>query len=153
MNDIILLVEDNLDHAVLVQALLDYHGLGKNVTVTQSLAEAKAYLLGEWPFHEVGRHPRPNLVILDHWLNDGTGLDLLEWLVDHVGLREVPVIVFTGCEDPAVRDKALALGAHDFLLKPGGYEDLGRAIEDLVRHGVVHKPGGGENGSDSAKAG
>jgi response regulator of citrate/malate metabolism len=92
-------------------------------------------------------------VILDHWLNDGTGLELLEWLVDHVGLREIPVIVFTGCEDPAVRDKALALGAHDFLLKPGGYEDLGRAIEDLVRHGFVHKPGGGENGSDSAKAG
>lgn len=153
MDDIILLVEDNLDHAVLVQALLDYHGLGKHVTVTQSLAEAKAYLLGKWPFHEVGRHPRPNLVILDHWLNDGTGLELLEWLVDHMELRGIPVIVFTGCEDPAVRDKALALGARDFLLKPGGYEDLGRAIEALVRQGFVDKPRGGKDNSDSEKAG
>lgn len=153
MDDIILLVEDNLDHAVLVQALLDYHGLGKHVTVTQSLAEAKAYLLGKWPFHEVGRHPRPNLVILDHWLNDGTGLELLEWLVDRSDLRGIPVIVFTGCEDPAVRDKALALGALDFLLKPGGYEDLGRAIEGLVRKGLVDKPKGGNEDSDSAKVG
>lgn len=153
MDDTILLVEDNLDHAFLVQALLDYHGLGSHVTVTQSLAEAKAYLLGKWPFHEPSRHPRPNLVILDHWLNDGTGLELLEWLVDHMELREVPVIVFTGCEDPSVRDKALALGARDFLLKPGGYEDLGRAIEDLVRQGCVDKPLGKEDDPDSAKAG
>ena len=100
MDDIILLVEDNLDHAVLVQALLDYHGLGKHVTVTQSVSEAKAYLLGKWPFHEAGRHPRPNLIILDHWLNDGTGLDLLEWLVDHMELRGIPVIVFTGVRIP-----------------------------------------------------
>ena len=153
MDDIILLVEDNLDHAVLVQALLDYHGLGKHVTVTQSLAEDKAYLLGKWPFHKPERHPRPNLVILDLWLNDGTGLELLEWLADHMALREIPVIVFTGCEDPEVRDKALALGARDFLLKPGGYEDLGRAIEDLVRQGFVDKPRSAKDDSDSAKAG
>ena len=31
MDDIILLVEDSLDHTVLVQALLDYHGLGRHV--------------------------------------------------------------------------------------------------------------------------
>jgi len=153
VNDIILLVEDNLDHAVLVQALLDYHGLGKHVTVTQSVAEAKSYLLGDWPFHERGRHPRPNLIILDHWLNDGTGLELLEWLAERRELREIPVIVFTGCEDPAVRDQALALGAHDFLLKPGGYEDLGRAIETLVREGFVNRSPGGQEDSGSAKAG
>lgn len=151
MDDIILLVEDNLDHTVLVQALLDYHGLGRHVTVTQSVKEARSYLLGEWPFHDAGRYPRPNLIILDHWLDDGTGLELLEWLTEHRELRGIPVIVFTGCEDPAVRDQALALGAHDFLLKPGGFEDLGKAIERLVRQG----PGvpGGKEDSDSAKAG
>lgn len=135
MDQMILLVEDNHDHAVLLQALLDYHGLGRHVTVAQSVVEAKAYLLGEWPYHEVHRYSRPNFIVLDHWLNDGTGLDLLEWLVEHRELREIPVIVFTGCEDPAVRDQALALGAQDFILKPGGLEELGLAIEKLVRGG------------------
>ena len=153
MDDIILLVEDNLDHAVLVQALLDYHGLGRHVTVTQSLGEAKAFLRGEWPFHEVSRYPRPDLIILDHWLNDGTGLDLLEWLAEHRELRGIPVIVFTGCEDPAIRDQAFALGAHDFLLKPGGFEDLGKAIEKLVRRGPSGDSGSGTEGADPAKAG
>ncbi|MFH1766011.1 MAG: response regulator [Gemmatimonadota bacterium] len=153
MDDIILLVEDNLDHAVLVQALLDYHGLGKHVTVTQSLGEAKSYLLSMWPFHEARRYPRPNLIILDHWLNDGTGLDLLEWLAEQRELRGIPVIVFTGCEDPGVRDRALALGAHDFLLKPGGFEDLGNAIAKLVRHGPSGRSPGGHGDPDAAKAG
>lgn len=153
MNDIILLVEDNLDHAVLVQALLDYHGLGKHVTVTQGIGEARSYLLGEWPYHEPARHPRPNLIILDHWLNDGTGLELLEWLHDRRELRSIPVIVFTACEDPAVRDQALALGAHDFLLKPGGYEDLGKAIEKMVREGDVDRSENVDDASGPAKAG
>ena len=153
MDDIILLVEDNLDHAVLVQALLDYHGLGKHVTVTQTVGEAKSYLLGKWPYHETRRYPRPNLIILDHWLNDGTGLELLEWLTDHRDLRGIPVIVFTGCEDTAVRDKALALGAHDFLLKPGGFEELGNAIEKLVRWGPTGRSSGGSTDPGSEKAG
>jgi CheY-like chemotaxis protein len=153
VDDIILLVEDNLDHASLVQALLDYRGLGKHVTVTQSLGEAKSYLRGEWPYHEARRYPPPNLIILDHWLNDGTGLELLEWLTEHRELREIPVIVFTNCEEPAVRDQALALGAHDFLLKPGGFEDLGHAIEKLVRQGSSGRYPGEKEDSDSAKAG
>lgn len=153
MHDKILLVEDSLDHTVLVQALLDYHGLGKHVTVAASVAEAKAYLKGEWPYHEADRHPRPDLIILDHWLDDGTGLDLLEWKAEYRDLRGIPVIVFTGCEDPEVRDQALALGAHDFLLKPGGYEELGRAIENLVRQGVVERPPRGGEGAGSAQVG
>ncbi len=153
MDDFILLVEDNLDHTVLVQALLDYHRLGRHVTVTETVAEAKSYLLGDWPFHEKNRHPRPNLIILDHWLDDGTGLDLLEWLKEHRELREIPVIVFTGCDDPAVRDQALALGARDFVLKPGGYEELGQAIERMVREGLVDRPPGEEEAPGPAKAG
>jgi CheY-like chemotaxis protein len=153
VDDIILLVEDNLDHAVLVQALLDYHGLGKHVTVTQSMGEAKAYLLGEWPFHEKGKYPTPRLIILDHWLNDGTGLELLEWLVDHRTLRDIPVIVFTACQDPAVRDKALALGAHDFLLKPGGFEELGTAIENLVHTRTPSPPSDDDDEAEEFKAG
>lgn len=153
MHDYVLLVEDSLDHTVLVQALLDYHGLGKHVTVTETVSEAKAYLLGEWPFHEPDRHPLPNLIILDHWLDDGTGLDLLEWLNENRDLRGIPVIVFTGCEDPSVRDQALALGAKDFVLKPGGYEELGEAIERLVTQGLVDRSVDGEDEQGSAKAG
>jgi CheY-like chemotaxis protein len=130
--DIVLLVEDNLDHTVLVQALLDYRGIAQKVRVAPSVSEAKAYLLGRWPYDDLEKNPRPTLIILDHWLDDGTGLELLEWVADRLELRTIPVIVFTACEDPGVREKALALGAQDFLLKPNGLEELGQAIENLI---------------------
>ncbi len=132
-DDIILLIEDNPDHAVLVQALLDYRNLGKHVYVTQSLAEAKSYLLGEWPFDDPNRSPTPRLIVLDHWLNDGTGLDFLEWLRETPGLSGLPVILFTACRDPEVRERALGLGVKDYFTKPEGFDALGKAIEDIVR--------------------
>jgi CheY-like chemotaxis protein len=130
---IVLLVEDNLDHTVLVQALLDYRGITQHVHVAPSVAEAQAYLLGRWPYDDLEKNPRPTLIILDHWLDDGTGLDLLEWVADRLEFRLIPIIVFTGCEDSGVREQALALGAQDFLLKPDGLEELGQAIENLIR--------------------
>jgi DNA-binding response OmpR family regulator len=151
--DIVLLVEDNLDHAALVQALLEYHGLGRHVNVAGTLAEAKAYLLGEWPFETGGRNPRPNLVILDHWLDDGTGLDFLAWIMAQEDLRSIPVIVFTGCRDPDVKKRALDLGARDFLLKPDGFEALGVAIHRIVRPDLPGDSEDGEGGSSPAMAG
>ena len=151
--EIILLVEDNLDHAVMVQALLDYHGLGRHVEVVQGVGEAKAYLLGRWPYDEATRYPRPTLIILDHWLNDGTGLDLLEWVSERLELRNIPIILFTGCRDPEVRDRALALGVHEFLIKPEGFEALGLAIERLVRPKSPGRSNGDPPSQDTEKAG
>ena len=135
--DIVLLVEDDLEHTVLVEALLDYRAISQHVRVAPSVAEAQAYLLSRWPYDDVEKNPRPTLIILDHWLDDGTGLELLEWVADRLELRSIPIIVFTGCEDPAVREQALALGAQDFLLKPDGLEELGQAIESLIRPGEI----------------
>lgn len=148
----ILLVEDNPDHAVLVQAMLDYRSLKGQVYVTESLAEAKSYLLGEWPFDDPDRHPPPELVILDHWLDDGTGLELLGWLKMVPDFSEIPVVVFTSCRDAKVREETEALGVAGFFLKPEGFEALGEAIEEIVRPNLNRnsKKYPGESGSAQA---
>ena len=148
----ILLVEDNPDHAVLVQAMLDYRGLKGQVYVAESVAEAKSYLLGKWPFDDPARHPPPHLVILDHWLDDGTGLDLLKWLKEVRGLSEIPVVVFTICQDAKVREEAESLGAAGFFLKPEGFDALGAAIDEIVRPNLKRnsKQDPGESGSAQA---
>ena len=151
--DIILLVEDNADHSVLVQAMLEYRGLGGRFYVTQTMAEAKSYLLGEWPFDDPERSPCPTLIILDHWLDDGTGLELLEWLGDFPELSRIPIIVFTACRDPQVKERALALGVREFLTKPEGFEDLGLAIDEVIRPRPRKSGNGADDDSNSAKAG
>ncbi len=141
----ILLVEDNPDHAVLVQAMLDYRGIGGGVYVSQSVAEAKSYLLAEWPFDDPERNPFPTLMILDHWLEDGTGLEILEWTRSTPGLEGLPVVVFTSCRDAAVQRSAERLGVDGYFLKPEGFEGLGEIIEELIR------PKTGESQGDDAR--
>jgi response regulator of citrate/malate metabolism len=133
MDHPILLVEDNADHAVLVQAMLDYRGIGSRVYVTQNVAEAKSYLLGEWPFDDSDRNPTPQVVILDHWLDDGTGLELLEWLKVIPGLEEIPVVVFTACRDAGVKRRAEELGVIGYFLKPEGFDALGETIAEFIK--------------------
>jgi DNA-binding response OmpR family regulator len=149
----ILLVEDNPDHAVLVQALLDYRSLASDVFVTQSVAEAKSYLVGEWPFDDPLKSPAPRLIVLDHWLEDGTGLDLLDWLRGRAKLGTIPVIVFTSCSDPEVKEQALAMGASGFFHKPEGFEELGDAIEKIIRPKGVSRDEEEGDGSGPALAG
>lgn len=132
-NELVLLIEDNHEHATLIQALLDFRSLDSPVFVTASVSEACAYLEGEWPFDNRQRHPIPGLIVLDHWLLDGTGLEILEWLQDFDELKSIPVVVFTACLEKHVEKQARALGVREYLVKPDGYEDLAIAIERILR--------------------
>jgi two-component system response regulator len=152
MNDLILLVEDNQDHAVLVQAMLDYRNISEEVFVAQNVAEAKSYLLGEYPFDDSTRHPPPGLVVMDHRLEDGTGLELLTWLREVPGFGDLPVVVFTSCRDAKVQKAAEALGVAGYFLKPYGFDAVGEAIDHIMRPnlGQDSKPEAGESGSAQA---
>lgn len=145
---LVLLIEDNHEHATLIQALLDFRGLDSPVFVTASVAEACAYLEGEWPFDNRQRHPLPGLIVLDHWLLDGTGLEILEWLQTYEELSSIPVVVFTACLAKDVEKRARELGVRDYLVKPDGYEDLAMAIERILR-----PPPAQEVDSEGSKAG
>jgi len=131
--ELVLLIEDNHEHATLIQALLDFRSLDSPVFVTASVAEARDYLEGEWPFDNRRRHPLPGLIVLDHWLLDGTGLEVLEWLQDHEELSSIPIVVFTACPEENVEKRARELGVRDYLRKPDGYEELAVAIERVLR--------------------
>jgi two-component system, LytTR family, response regulator len=70
------------------------------------------------------RNQRPDLVLLDVQMHDGTGLDVVE----QVGPEHMPAVVFvTAYDDYAV--KAFELSAVDYLLKPFDDERLNRSID------------------------
>ena len=145
--ELVLLIEDNHEHATLIQALLDFRSLDSPVFVTASVSEACAYLEGEWPFDNRQRHPLPGLIVLDHWLLDGTGLEILEWLQNFEELSSIPIVVFTACLEKSVEKRARDLGVRDYLVKPDGYEDLAKAIEQILR------PTADQSEAENSKAG
>ncbi|GLV48408.1 transcriptional regulatory protein [Thermus sp. LT1-2-5] len=104
-----LIVEDEPRVAVLHRAFLE--GEGFQVALASSLAEALQALVVE-----------PHLVLLDLYLPDGHGLDLLPVL------EGTYVIVITAAKDVPTVERALLGGAMDYLVKPFGRSRFQEAL-------------------------
>lgn len=103
---VLLLVEDDLDHAFLVRRWLVQHDeLGLQVVHLTTCAEATRRL------HEGDVH----CVLLDLTLPDARGMHALTALRDVDPL--VPVVVLTGLDNDMVGVQALQAGAQDYLVK------------------------------------
>jgi CheY-like chemotaxis protein len=82
------------------------------------------------------RHERPDLILLDLQLpavdrtgvSGGDGFSVLERLRNIAEVASVPVIVFSGMRSPQAEERALALGAREFVLKSFSGNNLVEAI-------------------------
>lgn len=98
-------------------------GLCLPVTVLEAatLAEMRA----------VAAQHRPEVVLLDHRLPDGEGLDGVRELL--AADPDVAIILLTGMADPALDQEAEAAGVTDFLVK---HETDGRVLARAVRYAL-----------------
>jgi DNA-binding response OmpR family regulator len=60
---------------------------------------------------------RPDLIILDILLPKGNGTDFLENLQKIDDLKDTKVIAYSNYDDTETREKAIRLGAKDYLIK------------------------------------
>ncbi|MGD8320136.1 MAG: response regulator [Gemmatimonadota bacterium] len=131
---VVLVVEDEPDHAALIQAAFAYRDFPCVVHVTGSSEEAIDYLLGRWPFDNRGRHPLPNVIILDLGLPGLGGLEFMRWLNScHEPWSAAPVVVFTANTERAVAAEALALGARDVKVKPSDFTELVDVVDRVLQ--------------------
>jgi DNA-binding response OmpR family regulator len=77
---------------------------------------------------EARRH-QPDLIILDLGLPAGDGFIVMERLRSNTYLAAIPVIIVTGRDPGANRDKALHAGAKAFLQKPVNNDELLAVIQ------------------------
>jgi DNA-binding response OmpR family regulator len=130
---VVLVVEDEADHAALIQAAFAYREFPCVVHVTGSSEEAMDYLLGRWPFDNRTRHPLPDILILDLGLPGMDGLDFLRWLTaQSQPWRKTPVVVFTANADRSVATRAFSLGAREVKVKPVDFGELVEVVEILL---------------------
>ncbi|HEY0363181.1 MAG TPA: response regulator transcription factor [Solirubrobacteraceae bacterium] len=79
---------------------------------------------------EIARRQRPDLVLLDVMLPDGSGFELLRELRDG---ERLPVIMLTARGDEADRVLGLELGADDYVVKPFSARELVARIRAVLR--------------------
>ena len=115
----VLLVEDSPMINGALKLLLESGGF--DVTVATTAAEAKA----------AGSDLRADVMLLDISLPDADGLSVLEALAAK-GMRPSATFAMTGHSDAATRERCMAAGCDDVLLKPVPVKQLLRIVSDAV---------------------
>ncbi len=129
----ILIVEDNPDDAVLIQAAFKTNLAQSRTHVVFYGWEAQAYLSRESPYHDWTQYPVTSLIVLDLGLPDITGFEIIEWMAESKWLVKIPVIVFTASEDPEHERRAYALGVRRYMRKLDDYPALVEAAKEELR--------------------
>jgi len=135
-NDI-LIVDDEADIGLLIEGILNDEGLKTRKATSAEKALSEMALR------------RPNLVILDIWLQGSAmdGLQLLDRIVrDH---PEVPVIMISGHGNIETAVSAIKRGAYDFIEKPFKADRLVLQVRHALEHARLKR----ENRTLKARAG
>jgi CheY-like chemotaxis protein len=83
----------------------------------------------------LARREKPDLILLDLLLPGGDGFTVLERLRHIAEVASIPVIVFSGMRAPEAEERALMLGAREFVLKSFRGNDLVDAIARALDRG------------------
>ena len=118
-----MIVEDNDLVSGALRVLFEQ--TGRRVSVAATVASAIS----------IATQDRPDLMLVDLTLPDGSGLAILEELrrTDHVPRVSVAL---TGHDEPALVARCNALGCADVLLKPVATRELLRRVDEWLGRGA-----------------
>src|SRR5690606_4038683 len=106
----ILLIEDDLTYSKIIKKFLE-----KNqyiVITTTKLVDAYSLMERE----------SPELVITDYRLPDGTGMEILERIINRK--KNIPVIIITNSSDIRTAVKSMKMGAFEYITTPVNPDEL-----------------------------
>lgn len=137
---LILLVEDNPDHAELIVRSFEDHPIKNRILHLSDGEAALDYLLQQ---EKDPSAPSPRLVILDLRLPKVDGLEVLRQIRIHRPLDSLPVVVLSTSKAESDVDRAYDRRANSFLVKPLDFVSFTSLITDLGYYwlGWNHFPG------------
>jgi CheY-like chemotaxis protein len=127
---LVMLIEDNVDHAELVIRTLEEHRIANTVHHFLDGQSALDYLFQRGEFSEIDG-PRPHIILLDLRLPRVDGIDVLKAIKEDPDLKRIPVVVLTTSEAEKDVAKAYYNHANSYLVKPVGFEDFKKLMDDL----------------------
>lgn len=124
MQQIALVVDDSRVARMTLSKLLVAHDL--EVVELDSGEEALAYLKGGNVY--------PDIIFMDVMMGGMDGLMATQKIKADDNLKHIPVVICTGHDTDADREKSLAVGAISTLTKPPKAEALDALIDELAQH-------------------
>ena len=128
---LVMLVEDNIDHAELVLRTLKEHRIANKVRHFLDGQSALDYLYRRGEFSGLTETERPQVILLDLRLPRVDGMEVLKTIKEDADLKSIPVVVLTTSEAEKDVAKAYYNHANSYLVKPVGFEDFRKLMDDL----------------------
>lgn len=129
----VLLAEDDLGDALLVEEAFLIRGFGQNLQLVSDGVDAMAYLRDS-------ARPRPDLIILDLNMPRMDGRETLSAIKSDPDLRTIPVVVLTTSDAPDDVEATYELHANAYVCKPSDLDAFLGAVQaiddfflDLIR--------------------
>lgn len=128
---VILLVEDNPDHAELVKRNLEDFKVANTIYHVEDGEAALTYLRECGTYTSKSKFMRPDLILLDLRLPRIDGLEVLKQIKSDSSLQSIPVVILTTSD--AERDMAMAYEYHanSYVTKPVDFDNLAFLLKDL----------------------
>ncbi|MBK9927169.1 MAG: response regulator [Anaerolineales bacterium] len=117
----ILVVDDDVSITELMKLLLQMEG-HEPTTVNNSLQAI-----------EIAKSVKPDLITLDLMMPGLTGFEVCELLHKDPEFSNTPIVIISAKDDPESKEKALQVGANQYITKPFGTEALLDAVKTLVK--------------------
>ena len=128
---LVMLVEDNVDHAELVIRTLEEHRIANRVRHFLDGQSALDYLFQREEFSGQTNNTRPHVILLDLRLPRVDGIDVLKAIKEDDDLKAIPVVVLTTSEAEKDVARAYYNHANSYLVKPVGFEEFKKLMDDL----------------------
>jgi CheY-like chemotaxis protein len=125
----VLLIEDNAGDAVLIRQILAEASVPINLHIARDGEQAMT-MLGD-------AHFRPDLIILDLNIPRISGAALL----DRWKALDIPIVVFSSSLNDNERERALALGAREFVQKPIDIDLFTENVSGIIQRYSNPRPG------------
>ncbi|MDR9613207.1 two-component response regulator DpiA [Providencia rettgeri] len=121
----ILIVEDELLLAEMHGEYIKTYPACDKVWLAGNLAEARKMI----------EYMKPDLILLDNYLPDGKGIDLVHELIQE--RNNADIVFTTAASDMETVSEAIRLGVFDYLVKPIAYERLGQTLDRYIQRKSV----------------
>ncbi len=128
---LIMLVEDDQDHAELIIRSLGEHYITNRVRHFTDGKSALGYLMRQGEYADPHTSPRPDLILLDLRLPRMDGLEVLRLIKENEALKAIPVVILTTSDAEKDVVEAYKNHANSYLVKPLGFQEFHKLMDDL----------------------
>lgn len=125
---LILLVDDNDDHCMLIEDMFVATGFARQVVRHRDAEGALAELLDLQADPDSDPPPLPDLIFLDIRLPGMSGIEMLQRLKTHPRTRTIPIFMLTTSERQEEIQAGYAAGVCGYIVKPVDFALLEQKI-------------------------